>query len=170
MQKKEFLIYKFRTMRLHNSSDQITQAVTVDGNDKRITKIGGILRKYSIDELPQLVNVIKGDMNLVGPRPVLPEQILAMRNEDYKRFDVRPGITGLAQVRGRRNLGWRQQLRLDKFYVDKSTALLDVWIILQTVLVLFQTNNIYGGNKKNWRNYIEDPAIQGVGVEKNSNN
>ena len=101
-------------------------------HDPRITRFGAVLRRYSLDELPQLVNVLRGEMSLVGPRPSLPDEVAAMDQETMRRFAVRPGMTGLWQVSGRSNLGWDEAKVLDAYYADNWTIAGDVSILLRT--------------------------------------
>lgn len=131
---KTFMMYKFRTM--------ITQTKDADGNDimseKRITKIGRILRKLSLDELPQLINVLSGSMSIVGPRPMLDYQAPRCIGEENLRFEMRPGLTGLAQVKGRNNILWEERIRYDIEYVKTFTFWLDIVILFKTVLLVFK--------------------------------
>lgn len=102
-------------------------------NDPRLTKVGKFIRKWSIDEIPQFYNVLKGDMSLVGPRPPLPSELKKYTPSDYRRLDVLPGITGLWQVSGRSNLPFRQQVDLDLKYIDQQSLLLDLKILVKTI-------------------------------------
>lgn len=133
-----FKIIKFKTM---------TDERDAEGNllpDKdRITPIGRVIRKLSIDELPQLINVLKGDMALIGPRPLLPEYLPYYTEEEKLRHTVRPGITGWAQVHGRNNLSWDDKLALDVYYVENMSMLMDIKVIFQTV------KNVLGGKDVN---------------------
>lgn len=123
---KPFHIYKFRTMLdAPHLSDQ-----------ERITSCGLILRKFSLDELPQLLNVLMGDMSLIGPRPLLPEYDSLYTKEQLKRFLVRPGMSGLAQVRGRNGLTWEQKFNYDLEYISKLSFYLDIKIFLETLFVV----------------------------------
>lgn len=149
-----FIILKFRTMHHRTRLDQLREAVVESDVDPRITRVGRFLRKTSLDELPQLINVVKGDMSLVGPRPVLPEQLRAIPDEHMDRFTMKPGITGLAQVRGRRSLNWLEQLRYDSEYCRNWSFLLDLKILGQTVWVVLTGQGVYGTKEDNWRNYI----------------
>lgn len=150
-----FRILKFRTMhhRAPDDIDQINERVVSDDTDARITRAGRLLRRTSLDELPQLMNIISGDMSVVGPRPVIPEQLEVVPEVYLERFDVRPGLTGLAQIRGRRTLGWLEQLEADAEYVRTRSFLRDLWIILKTVEVVVMSKGIYGGTGQNWRAY-----------------
>lgn len=126
---KIFIMYKFRTMNpvvaRENKSD-----------DERITSLGKWLRASSLDELPELINVIKGDMSLVGPRPLLVDYLKKYTPTEMRRHEALPGITGLAQVRGRNNLSWRHKFKYDVFYVDHQNFLFDVKILIETVKVV----------------------------------
>ena len=126
---KAFKIIKFKSM---------TDGKDSEGNllpdNERITKFGAIVRKTSIDELPQLINVLKGDMSLVGPRPLLFKYIPLYSEEQLKRHDTRPGITGWAQVNGRNSISWTDKFKLDVYYVNNVSLLLDIKILWQTVL------------------------------------
>lgn len=132
-----FEIYKFRTM----TDERDTQGELLP-DAERLTDFGKILRKLSIDELPQLLNVLKGDISLVGPRPLL-MQYLPLYNEHQKRrMEVRPGITGWAQVNGRNNISWEEKFDLDVWYVDHQSFILDLYIIYLTVLKVFKQSDI----------------------------
>lgn len=126
--KKAFNIIKFKSM---------TDAKDADGNllpdNERITKAGAFIRKTSLDEIPQLINVLKGDMSLVGPRPLLFKYIPLYTEEQLRRHDVRPGITGWAQVNGRNSISWTDKFRLDVYYVDNISLILDIKILLLTI-------------------------------------
>lgn len=127
-----FKVIKFKTM---------TDERDADGkllpDAERLTKVGRIVRSLSIDELPQLINVLKGDMALVGPRPLLPKYLPLYSKEQYRRHEVRPGITGWAQVNGRNNISWTKKFELDVWYVDHCSFWLDMKIILLTVKKVF---------------------------------
>lgn len=131
-----FKVYKFRTMR--PGSEKMVTGKEVFGDDDRITKIGKFLRRYKIDELPQLLNVIKGEMSLVGPRPERKDYLNEYTHEELKRFNMRPGLTGLAQVSGNIHISLDERHRKDIYYVDKFNLLMDIKIIILTVgVVLF---------------------------------
>ena len=135
---KVFRICKFRTMA--DNSEHTGSGVYSDRNDSRITKIGRVLRATSLDELPQLWNILRGDMSFIGPRPPLtyhPWTIDRYSEEQLRMFRVRPGITGWAQVHGRRELEWHERLRLNVWYADHVSFALDLQIIFLTVGVLF---------------------------------
>ncbi len=155
LDRKEFTILKFRTMKHRETIDQQREAVIEEGKDPRIIRVGRILRKTSLDELPQLINIIRGDMSLVGPRPIIPEQLRAIPPQYMGRFAMPPGITGLAQVKGRRSLNWLDQLRYDVEYCTKWRFLWDIQLMFQTFLVVFTGSGVYGSQEDNWRNYID---------------
>ena len=127
-------------------------------DEKRLTTIGKIVRKTSLDEIPQLLNVIKGDMSLIGPRPLLVEYLPLYSEEQKRRHKVRPGITGWAQVNGRNAISWEEKFKLDVWYVDNVSFWLDVKIILRTILKVIKSEGIsaagevtmpkFGGNSK----------------------
>lgn len=151
-----FNIYKFRTMLNRKNIDQYKESVLSSSTDSRVTKVGRFLRKTSLDELPQLLNILKGNMSFVGPRPIIPEQLNAIpRDESNSRFDVKPGITGLSQVKGRRNLPWPLQLEYDAKYVKDQSFVIDMTILMKTVIVLLKNDDVYGDATLNWRNYID---------------
>ena len=155
--KKIFIIYKFRSMYLNDSEfiNQYKQVVLSDETDKRITKVGLILRKTSFDEIPQLFNILRGQMSFIGPRPILEEQLDAMEGTYHKRFCLLPGLSGLAQIKGRRKLNWLKQLQFDNEYIDNVSFYLDFLIFIRTFFVLFSANDIYGNELDNWRNYLK---------------
>ena len=135
---KEYTIYKFRTMRVN--SEHTGSGVYSDDSDPRMTGIGKILRKTSIDELPQLINILKGDMSLIGPRPPLtyhPWPIEEYTEEQLRMFEVRPGITGWAQVHGRKDVEWHQRIRMNVWYVENVSFLLDLKIFFVTIGKVF---------------------------------
>lgn len=134
---KPFYIYKFRTMlSTRDNSNQLL------ADEYRMTSLGNFLRKYSLDELPQLFNVLKGDLSLVGPRPLLMEYLPLYSVEQARRHQVRPGVTGLAQVNGRNAISWEDKFKLDVWYVDHQSFWLDVKILLLTVKKVFLSEGI----------------------------
>jgi lipopolysaccharide/colanic/teichoic acid biosynthesis glycosyltransferase len=137
---KSFIFYKFRTMR--TDVDPFGSSPK-SGEDPRLTKIGKFLREYSLDELPQLFNILKGDMSIVGPRPLYISQIAEWNDRQKKRLLVKPGITGLAQISGRGELTREEKLELDVRYVETASLWLDLKIILMTICQVFTRKNIY---------------------------
>jgi undecaprenyl phosphate N,N'-diacetylbacillosamine 1-phosphate transferase len=135
-----FTFYKFRTMKME--ADPFGPSPK-SGQDPRLTNIGIFLRKYSLDELPQLLNVLKGEMSLVGPRPLYVAQIAEWNEEQKKRLLVKPGLTGLAQIKGRGELTIEQKLDYDVEYVQKASFMLDLKIIFLTILQVLTGKSIY---------------------------
>ena len=128
---RTFRIVKFRTMT--RNAEQRTKGQWITAGNPYVTPIGRFLRKTSLDELPELVNVLKGDMSLVGPRPTLPEQVATYDTFQRRRLEVRPGITGWAQVNGRNSISWTERIKLDVWYIDHWTPWLDVRILFMTI-------------------------------------
>jgi undecaprenyl phosphate N,N'-diacetylbacillosamine 1-phosphate transferase len=134
---KIFFIIKFKTM-----NDRKNEMGEWRPDNERITGIGRFIRKSSIDELPQLFNVLKGDLSLIGPRPLLVEYLPLYNDFQKRRHEVRPGITGWAQVNGRNSISWKQKFEFDVWYVDNLSLLLDVKIVKQTILKIFKSEGI----------------------------
>jgi sugar transferase EpsL len=134
---KPFKMYKFRTMR--NAWDTAGKLLP---DDKRLTQLGKFLRNTSLDELPELINVIKGEMSLVGPRPLLMEYLSLYSSTQARRHEVRPGITGWAQVNGRNAISWDEKFKLDVWYVDNQSFWLDLKILWLTVLRVIKRDGI----------------------------
>ena len=132
-----FNIIKFKTM-----NDKKDENGELYPDDIRLTTIGKIVRKTSLDELPQLLNVIKGDMSFVGPRPLLPEYLPLYSKEQARRHEVKPGITGWAQVNGRNAISWQEKFKLDVWYVDHQSFILDLKILFKTVKKVFISEGI----------------------------
>lgn len=143
---KIFSMYKFRTM-THNAQ-LVRDGLQVQEGDSRITRLGRILRKTSLDELPQLINMLKGDLSLVGPRACLPEQLPYFNLKHQTRFKIRPGLTGLAVIKGRASIPWSRRLRWDRVYVKHRSVSLDLYIIAMTVLVVLTGRNVYYDQKR----------------------
>jgi len=137
---RPFMFYKFRTMRLE--VDPFGPSPK-SGADPRLTRLGRFLREYSLDELPQLVNIVKGDMSLVGPRPLYVAQIAEWDERQKRRLLVKPGLTGLAQISGRGALTREEKLDLDVQYVERASLGLDAWILLVTFVRVFARRGIY---------------------------
>ena len=136
---KVFRVIKFKTM-----SDEYTSDYKLLSDSERITIIGKFLRLTSIDELPQLINVLKGDMSVIGPRPLLVEYLPLYNKEQARRHQIRPGITGWAQVNGRNAISWTKKFELDVWYVDNMSFFLDLKIIYLTVIEVFRCSDIEG--------------------------
>ena len=136
-----FEILKFRTLR--------PGAHDPDNPRDRVTRLGRVLRRWGLDELPQLWNVLRGEMSLVGPRPTLPEQVAAYGAFERRRLSVRPGLTGWAQIHGRNGLSWPERIRLDIWYVEHASFRLDTRILLRTPLLLWTGAGLYGADGRN---------------------
>src|SRR5690625_4107045 len=134
---RPFYIYKFRTM-----TNEVNEEGILLPNSERMTKTGNLLRKLSLDELPQLFNVLKGELSLVGPRPLLMEYLTLYNSEQARRHDVRPGITGWAQINGRNAISWEKRFKLDVWYVDTQSFGLDLKILYFTVLKVLKREDI----------------------------
>lgn len=149
--KKTFKMYKFRSMVVNaeeikkklKHKNEMSGPMFKMKDDPRITKIGRFIRKTSIDELPQLVNVIKGDMSLVGPRPSLPEEVKEFELWMMKRFEVKPGLTCYWQVNGRNEIGFEDWMKLDVYYVNNRSVAVDTKLIFKTFFVLFGDKNAH---------------------------
>ena len=148
---KEFVLLKFRTMRVTAEQELLTlrSQNEQDGvlfkmrKDPRVTKIGKTLRRFSLDELPQLINVLRGEMSLVGPRPPLPSEVSAYDRDLRRRLVVPPGLTGLWQVSGRSDLSWEESMHLDLHYVENWTPALDLMILLKTARAVVRSTGAY---------------------------
>jgi sugar transferase EpsL len=138
---KPFKMFKFRTM----TNDRDNEGNLLP-NHLRMTSFGQKLRALSLDELPELINVVKGDMSLVGPRPLLMDYVPLYSEPQKKRMDVRPGVTGWAQVNGRNAISWQEKFELDVWYVENQNNLLDLKILLLTVLKVIKRDGINHGN------------------------
>ena len=142
----EFELLKLRTMVV--GAEAMGAGYAVDAGDSRITRVGRALRKTSVDELPQLWNVVCGDMSLIGPRPTLRYQVEKYTPRQRKRLDVRPGLTGWAQIHGRATLPWADRIELDVWYVEHRSPRVDLTILLRTPLALF--GGTYKGERGGW--------------------
>ncbi|MCI2943138.1 sugar transferase [Staphylococcus haemolyticus] len=136
-----FDIYKFRTM-----SDKRDENGELLPDDQRMTSVGTFIRKSSIDELPQLINVLKGDISLIGPRPLLMEYLPLYNDEQKKRHNVKPGITGWAQVNGRNAITWYAKFKLDVLYAENQSFKLDMYIIYKTIINILKRKDINAPN------------------------
>lgn len=148
---KTFKMYKFRSMFINADKmlDKLKEQNDVDGpmfkmkDDPRVTKIGHFIRKHSLDELPQFLNVLKGDMSLVGPRPPLPSEVEEYSEYDKQRLFVIPGCTGLWQATERNEVGFTKMVQLDIEYIKKANFFFDLWIIWKTIEIIFKPNSSY---------------------------
>ena len=138
----DFELYKLRTM--HTGSDPVGVGTPVLAGDPRVTRVGELLRRFSLDELPNLVNVVRGEMAVVGPRPTLAAQVDEYTPHQRRRLEVKPGLTGWAQVNGRAGIPWDERIELDVWYVEHRTAALDLRILAHTARLLITGHGLYG--------------------------
>ncbi len=144
-----FSIYKLRTM--VTGAEFIGAGLGINQGDDRITRIGAFLRRYSLDELPNLWNVLRGEMSVVGPRPTVQVQVDQYTDRERGRLAVKPGITGWAQINGRASLPWPERIELDLWYVEHRTVKLDLEIIARTVRMVLAGHGLYKGDTGGWR-------------------
>jgi lipopolysaccharide/colanic/teichoic acid biosynthesis glycosyltransferase len=140
---------KLRTM--VSGAETIGAGLAVNHDDPRITRVGAFLRRTSLDELPNLLNVLRGEMSLIGPRPTLPAQVEQYTPRQRGRLAVRPGITGWAQVNGRASLPWPERIELDLFYIEHRSPALDMKILLRTVAMVLGGSGLYKGPTGGWQ-------------------
>jgi lipopolysaccharide/colanic/teichoic acid biosynthesis glycosyltransferase len=146
---RPFLIYKLRTM---VSGAEFTGAgLAIHKGDDRITRVGAFLRRYSLDELPNMWNVLRGEMSIVGPRPTVPFQVEQYTDRQRGRLAVKPGITGWAQVNGRASLPWSDRIELDLWYVEHRSTALDVRILVRTAAMVRSGHGLYKGETGGWQ-------------------
>jgi lipopolysaccharide/colanic/teichoic acid biosynthesis glycosyltransferase len=144
----EFDVLKLRTM--VDGAEHKGAGLAINENDSRITRVGAFLRRTSLDELPNLVNVLRGDMSLIGPRPTLPVQVEQYSERQRGRLRVKPGITGWAQVNGRASLPWSERIELDLYYIEHRSLALDVEILRRTVAMVVGGSGLYKGQAGGW--------------------
>lgn len=137
LHEKIFTLYKFRTM-----TDEKDKDGNLLSDDQRLTKFGKLLRSTSLDELPELFNILKGNMSFIGPRPLLVKDMIFMSNKQRKRHTIRPGLSGLAQVNGRNNISWEDKFSWDLKYIENITFLEDINLVLQTIKKVFKRADI----------------------------
>jgi lipopolysaccharide/colanic/teichoic acid biosynthesis glycosyltransferase len=144
----EFDVLKLRTM--VDGAEHIGAGLAVDEHDARITRVGAVLRRSSLDELPNLLNVLRGEMSLIGPRPTLPVQVAQYSERQRGRLAVKPGITGWAQVNGRASLPWSERIELDLYYIENHTLALDLKILWRTATMVLGGSGLYKGPSGGW--------------------
>ena len=144
-----FDVLKLRTMVA--GAESMGSGLAVNEGDPRITRVGALLRRFSIDELPNLVNVLRGDMAIVGPRPTVPVQVEQYTPRQRGRLAVKPGITGWAQVNGRTTLPWDERIELDLWYIEHRSLRLDLRILLRTAAIVVGGEGLYKGETGGWR-------------------
>ena len=140
--RRKFRCYKFRTMVF--GAESIGQGLKVTADDPRITRVGRLLRLWTLDEIPQLLNVLKGEMSIVGPRPWVPSEAAYCSPADSRRFEFKPGMAGWAWIHGRNRLPWEERIRLDLWYIDRWSLWLDFYILLKAFVLLFRRHGVYG--------------------------
>jgi lipopolysaccharide/colanic/teichoic acid biosynthesis glycosyltransferase len=148
LQGHEFDVLKLRTMVA--GAEQLGAGLLVEEGDARITRVGAFLRRTSLDELPNLWNVVRGEMSLIGPRPTVPSQVAHYNERQRGRLAIRPGITGWAQVNGRTSLPWSERIELDLHYIAHRSLALDARILVRTVRVLLGGGGLYAGEGGGW--------------------
>jgi lipopolysaccharide/colanic/teichoic acid biosynthesis glycosyltransferase len=146
---KPFDLYKLRTM--VTGAETMGAGLAVDAGDSRITRLGAVLRRTSLDELPNLVNVLRGEMSIVGPRPTVQVQVDRYTERQRGRLSVRPGLTGWAQINGRASLPWHERIELDLWYVEHASLRLDVQILVRTARMVLGGDGLYRGETGGWR-------------------
>jgi lipopolysaccharide/colanic/teichoic acid biosynthesis glycosyltransferase len=139
---RTFEVYKLRTMEM--GADPVGVGTPVLEGDPRVTRVGRVLRRFSMDEIPNLVNVLRGEMAVVGPRPTLAAQVELYTPRQRRRLEVKPGLTGWAQVNGRAGIPWEERIELDVWYVDNRSPRLDIQILAQTLRMLASGHGLYG--------------------------
>jgi len=144
-----FEVYKLRTM--VSGAEHMGAGMAVDAGDARITRIGAILRRTSIDELPNLWNILKGEMSLVGPRPTIQVQVDQYSDRQRRRLSVRPGLTGWAQINGRASLPWSERIELDLVYLERASLRLDLRILVLSARMAVTGHGLYRGETGGWR-------------------
>jgi lipopolysaccharide/colanic/teichoic acid biosynthesis glycosyltransferase len=143
-----FDLLKLRTM--VSGAEHIGAGLAINENDPRITRVGALLRRTSLDELPNLVNVLRGEMSLIGPRPTLPAQVEQYSERQLGRLSIKPGITGWAQVNGRASLPWPERIELDLYYIEHRSLALDLQILRRSVALVFGGSGVYKGETGGW--------------------
>jgi len=148
LQGREFDVLKLRTM--VDGAEHKGAGLAINENDSRITRVGALLRRTSLDELPNLLNVLRGEMSLIGPRPTLPVQVAQYSERQRGRLAVKPGITGWAQVNGRASLPWSERIELDLYYIEHRSLALDAQILWRTVAMVLGGSGLYKGQAGGW--------------------
>jgi lipopolysaccharide/colanic/teichoic acid biosynthesis glycosyltransferase len=143
-----FDLLKLRTM--VDGAEHIGAGLAINENDPRVTRVGAFLRRSSLDELPNLLNVIRGDMSFIGPRPTIPVQVAQYTERQRGRLAIRPGITGWAQVNGRASLPWSERIELDLYYIEHRSLAFDLRILSRTLAIVFGGSGLYKGQTGGW--------------------
>jgi lipopolysaccharide/colanic/teichoic acid biosynthesis glycosyltransferase len=145
---RPFDVIKLRTM--VDGAEHIGAGLAINENDSRITRVGAFLRRTSLDELPNLINVLRGDMSLIGPRPTLPAQVAQYTDRQRGRLRIKPGLTGWAQVNGRASLPWSERIELDLHYIEHRSLALDARILWRTATMVLGGSDLYKGQTGGW--------------------
>jgi lipopolysaccharide/colanic/teichoic acid biosynthesis glycosyltransferase len=146
---RPFDLLKLRTM--VDGAEHIGAGLAVNEDDPRITRVGALLRRTSLDELPNLLNVVRGDMSLIGPRPTIPVQVEQYSERQRRRLAIKPGITGWAQVHGRASLPWSERIELDLYYIEHRSLALDMRILWRTLAIVLGGSGLYKGRTGGWQ-------------------
>jgi lipopolysaccharide/colanic/teichoic acid biosynthesis glycosyltransferase len=145
---EEFDLLKLRTM--VDGAEHVGAGLAINENDPRVTRVGAFLRRASLDELPNLLNVVRGELSLIGPRPTIPVQVAQYTERQRGRLAVRPGITGWAQVNGRASLPWSERIELDLYYIEHRSLALDLRILRRTFAIVLGGSGLYKGQTGGW--------------------
>jgi len=148
----EFDVLKLRTM--VQGAERLGAGLAVNEHDARITRVGALLRRTSLDELPNLLNVLRGEMSLIGPRPTLPVQVAQYTERQRGRLAIKPGITGWAQVHGRASLPWPERIELDLYYIEHRSLALDLQIVWRTLTIVLGGAGLYKGETGGWEGQL----------------
>ncbi|HEY5193560.1 MAG TPA: sugar transferase [Solirubrobacteraceae bacterium] len=145
---RQFDLLKLRTM--VDGAEHVGAGLAVNENDPRVTRVGALLRRTSLDELPNLLNVVRGELSFIGPRPTIPVQVAQYTERQRGRLAIKPGITGWAQVNGRTSLPWGERIELDLYYIEHRSPALDLRILLRTVTIVLGGSGLYKGQTGGW--------------------
>ena len=157
---KKFKMYKFRTMKESSEDIRNEDGSTYNGeDDPRVTKIGKTLRKTSIDEIPQIFNVLKGNMSFIGPRPDLPEHMKMYTEKEKRKLEIRPGITGYNQAYYRNSVEWKERIKNDIYYIDNLTFLFDLKIFFKTIMTVLKKDGVYIKKEEEKKEYAETTKL-----------
>lgn len=146
---REFDLLKLRTM--VDGAEHIGAGLAINEDDPRVTRVGAFLRRTSLDELPNLLGVVRGHLSFIGPRPTIPVQVAQYSERQRRRLAIRPGITGWAQVHGRASLPWSERIELDLYYIEHRSLALDLRILWRTVAIVFGGSGLYKGQTGGWK-------------------
>jgi lipopolysaccharide/colanic/teichoic acid biosynthesis glycosyltransferase len=146
---RQFDLLKLRTM--VDGAEHVGAGLAINENDPRVTRVGALLRRTSLDELPNLLNVVRGELSFIGPRPTIPVQVAQYTERQRGRLAIRPGITGWAQVNGRASLPWSERIELDLYYIENRSLALDLRILRRTVAIVFGGSGLYKGQTGGWQ-------------------